>query len=212
MVSRKSLISYSMNFCSFILDTSIGKNINKIILFGSVARGDFNKESDIDIFIDTNKDIEKQVEKYLNLYQKSKLNEIWTQKGITNDLSIKIGTLDEWKLRREIISSGIILYGKYNDLPKESKYYMMIKINDIKKKKTSNQVKIWRKLYGYKQKVGNKTYIIKGLVEENKGKKIAKSVFILPMENRTPILEFLIKNKLNYTVNELWSDSNFQII
>ncbi len=207
MVSKESLISYSLSFCSFLLDTPFGKNINKIILFGSVARGDYNEDSDIDIFIDTEKNLEKLVDKYLNLFQESKQHEIWIQKGITNEISIKVGKLKEWKLRREVISSGILLYGKYSELPDELSYYLLIKIKDIYKKKPSNQVKIWRKLYGYKQKVGKKTYLIKGLIDKNNGKKIAKSVFIIPMENRKPIIEYLNKNKIIYTVHELWSDS-----
>ena len=57
MIERKSLIGYAAGFVSFIMDSRVGEDINRIILFGSVARGDFGKKSDIDLFIDTEKDI-----------------------------------------------------------------------------------------------------------------------------------------------------------
>lgn len=206
MMERESLISYAMSFASFLLDSKIGGKISKIILFGSVARGDFDEKSDIDIFVDTNADIEKDVDRLMTLFMSSKTYESWKLKGIKNDMSVKIGNLGEWSLRREIISSGILLYGKYNELPKNAKYYEMIKM-DLKKIKTSKQMRIWRKLYGYKQKIGNKVYTGKGIVEKAGGKKIGKAIILVPMENRREIMEFLKKNKIDFTVNELWSDT-----
>jgi len=206
MIERESLISYAMSFASFLLDSKIGTKISKIILFGSVARGDFDEASDIDIFVDTNAKIEKDVDRLMTLFMSSKTYEAWKLKGVKNDISVKTGYLEKWSLRREIISSGILLYGKYNELPKNAKYYEMIKI-DLKKFKTSDQVRIWRKLYGYRQKIGNKVYIGKGIVEKAVGKKIGKAIILVPMENRREIMEFLKKNKINFTVNELWSDT-----
>ena len=158
MIERESLISYAMSFASFLLDSKIGTKISKIILFGSVARGDFDEASDIDIFVDTNAKIEKDVDRLMTLFMSSKTYEAWKLKGVKNDISVKTGYLEKWSLRREIISSGILLYGKYNELPKNAKYYEMIKI-DLKKFKTSDQVRIWRKLYGYREKIGKKNNI-----------------------------------------------------
>ncbi len=55
-MNRYELIAYAMDFCSFLLKSEMANEIKKIILFGSVARGDFDSESDIDIFIDTEKE------------------------------------------------------------------------------------------------------------------------------------------------------------
>ena len=51
-INKSDLISYASNFVSFLLKYEISNEINKIILFGSVATGSFDKESDIDLFID----------------------------------------------------------------------------------------------------------------------------------------------------------------
>ena len=48
------LISYAMDFVSFFMQNSKNLDrINTIILFGSVARGEANKKSDIDLLVDT---------------------------------------------------------------------------------------------------------------------------------------------------------------
>ena len=206
MLSRESLISYAMNFAAFLVDSKAGEKINKIILFGSVAREDFTEESDIDLFIDADKKLEKEIEKIFTLFRSSQTYKTWELKGLKNELSLKVGNLKKWGLRREVISSGIVLYGKHSELPEKAVYYLMI-TTDLKKKKTAQQMKIWRKLYGYKQKIGKKVYESKGLLEEAGGRKLGKAIILIPMEKRKEILQFLNKNKVTYTVNELWSDT-----
>ncbi len=205
-MKQESLIGYALSFASFVLDSKIGKNINRIILFGSVARGDFTEESDIDVFVDTEKDIEIEAEKLLILFRSSRTHESWKLRGLKNQISLKIGNLKKWSLRREVISSGILLYGKYNDVPDGVKYYLMIKM-DLRRIKQAKQMRIWRKLYGYKQKIGKKIYTNNGLVESLGGEKLGKAIIIVPMETRLEILELLKKHKIKHTVYELWSDS-----
>ena len=116
--------------------------MNEIILFGSVARGDFGKDSDIDLFFDVNNDNqEEEIKKVLNnelvKFSKSKIAETWSLMGIKNNISIKVGILNEWKLKRSIISEGIVLYGKYKELPnnlKKSVYFNIKPIKNITKR------------------------------------------------------------------------------
>ena len=70
----------------------------------------------------------------------------------------------------------------------------MEKINRAKK------IRIWRKIYGYNQKIGKKTYDFKGLVE----KKLGKGAFITSMENSKEIIEYLKKNKATYSYFDIW--------
>lgn len=58
--------AYASYFVSYLLNNLGDSDINKIILFGSVARGEISKDSDVDIFIDVkrkDKKFEKKVEK-----------------------------------------------------------------------------------------------------------------------------------------------------
>ncbi|MBI5061033.1 MAG: nucleotidyltransferase domain-containing protein [Candidatus Aenigmarchaeota archaeon] len=208
-MNKSALISYAMDFASFLLGSGLSERISSIILFGSVARGDFDKESDIDIFIDVKKYdklLEEKVRKRFELFEKSEMKRKWELKGVKNPLSLKIGELKKWKIGRSVLSDGIMLYGKYRELPENLKYYSLFKIN-FDKIPRSEQVSIWRKLYGYSQKVGKKTYTSKGLVEQCGGKKLERGIIIIPIENKEKIINFLKKRKINYTINEIWSDT-----
>lgn len=202
-MNRNDLISYAINFISFLIRKK--SNINKIILFGSVARNEFDDESDIDLFIDSDLN-KKEIGSILELYEISEDAKKYRLEGIKNKISLKIGKVDEWKsIKRSIISNGILLYGKYEEMPKGIKNYMLFKIL-IGKIERKDKIKIWRKLYGYKQKVGKKIYYSKGLIEENEGKKLTSALFLIPIEKSQEIINFLKKNKINYEIKEVFMD------
>ncbi|MFH1631283.1 MAG: nucleotidyltransferase domain-containing protein [Candidatus Aenigmatarchaeota archaeon] len=203
-MKQNELISYALDFVSLLVEDSRSDKINKIILFGSVARGDFDHESDIDLFIDITENADF-VEKRLALFESSEMNRLWRLKGINNKISIKKGKLLKSSLKRSIISNGIILYGKYKEVPEKLQHWLLIKMNfDKLSRKIS--ISLWRKLYGYEQKVNEKRYISKGLIEKNGGKRLEKNIIIIPIEKRKKFLEFITKNKINHTISEIWSD------
>ncbi|MBS3151572.1 nucleotidyltransferase domain-containing protein, partial [Candidatus Woesearchaeota archaeon] len=99
-----SLISYSMDFASFLIQKIKNKDLIKnIILFGSVSREESEEESDIDLFIDVNKEnsnLEKEIMQILEQFLDSmKYKNYWKLLGIKNKNEIKltIGILDKWK-------------------------------------------------------------------------------------------------------------------
>lgn len=205
-MNRFELISYAMDFCSLLLRSIVSDRINGIILFGSVVRGDFDEESDVDIFVDSKYKIEKEVNKVLKSFEVSDVNEKWQLKGVRNPLSVKVGDLDKWKLRRSVISDGIVLYGKYKDVPKNVKYYLLLSL-DFKGLNRNKKISVWRKLYGYRQKMGSRSYVSKGLIGKVSGKKIDKGVIVVPSENKDEVIGFLKKNKIKHRINEIWSDT-----
>src|SRR3989339_689864 len=115
MIRQNELIGYALDFASHLV-TNIDK-IESIILFGSVARGDYDPESDIDFFIHTKeKNIYKKIKNAIDNYYLTERYKRWKLKGISNTFSCITGDLDseEWEeLRRGIINTGFILYGRY---------------------------------------------------------------------------------------------------
>ncbi len=209
MEMNYKLLSYALDFTSFLvqeLDQGLEK-VTAVILFGSVARGEAAAESDVDIFVDTlERDLEKKVKKITReFYHSRKYTEYWKLLGVQQEIKCMVGKLSEWKsLERSIISSGLTLYGKYSGKYETTPYTLLV---ISVKKKRSESVKIWRKLYGYSQKVGKKTYHSKGLVEEYGGKKITKGILLIPLGKSQYLIDFLRKKKVQCQIIEFLTDA-----
>ena len=198
-MERNKLISLAMNFSSFLLERM---QVKSIILFGSVAANNFDEESDIDLFVETIPGNENKIKNLLILYKKTKEYEKFKLEGIENEISIKSGNLEDWKnIKRSIISNGIILYGNYKGQPSDLRHKLLFILN-VEDLKRSDKIKIWRKLYGYKQKIGKKNYILKGMVD----KKIGRGAFLTSIENYQNLLVFLRKNKVKYSFFDIWTE------
>ena len=206
MREKNNLISYAMDFVSFALSKL--KNINKIILHGSVTRGDYNDESDIDLFFDTNeKNLDKKISKIIDDYYKTKKFKEWKLKGAENSFSIIVGGLEseEWKnLKRAIMNTGIILYGKYKGEVEKINQYVMLSFENIKPEK--KRVAIYRKLFGFN--TGEEKYV--GLVKKVAGVRIGKGVIIVPVDLVKKIIEYLKEKKVAFKVYDIWSDSKIE--
>ena len=200
---QNKIIAYALDFVSYLVEN--GAKIDRAILFGSVVTGEFDKESDADIFIETTEK-EDKIQDLLKEFEKTK-KENWELKGIENVISLKIGNLSKWPaLKRSIQSNGLLLYGQYNEIPDKINVYTLF-VLDFENLGRLNKVSIWRKLYGYSQKVKNKKYVFKGLVSELRGIKLKRGVISIPTENTIGFKDFLKKNKIRYKLYEIWSDS-----
>lgn len=200
---NRQLIAYASAFASFIIPKING--IKEIILFGSSARGEADKESDIDLFFNIeSKKHEKQIkdiiEKELKKFYTSKIAEQWTLKNIKNPIKVHVGILEEWGLKRSIISEGITLYGKYKELPENLEKFCLFNIEPIKN--ISKRNRIIRKLFGRAEK----NYSAEGIITKEKGKKLSPTSFIVSKEYAENIIKLLGKEKINYKFFEIWSD------
>ena len=205
---RNKLVAYAMHFASFVVEHGI--KLRSIILFGSVASGEFDKESDIDIFIDiaeSGRTEEKAVLGLLSNFEKT-FGEKWRLKGVNNQLSVTEGDINskEWEdLKRAIQSYGIVLYGQYSEPAKNIRPYLLFSLN-FQNSGRSQKVSLWRKIYGYGQKVGAKRYRSKGLIEQLGGIKVEKGVVLVPAARTSEFKDFLRKNRVTYSLVEVWSD------
>ena len=198
-MNRNKLISLAMNFSSFLIGQM---DVKSIILFGSVAKNNFDSESDIDIFVECNKKEEKKIENVLELYWKTEEYKKFRLEGIKNEITLKSGRLNEWKdLKRSIISGGIVLYGSYHGIPDKLNHKLLFLLN-LKGISRAVKIKVWRNLYGYKQKVGKRVYVSKGKVEERLG----RGAFLVPIQDSQEVIGYLKKNKINYSLFDVWKE------
>ena len=204
MAKRNELIAYAIDFVSYLISKE--PEINRVILHGSVARGDFDDESDIDIFVDILKYDEKTEKKINNIadgYYKTKKFKEWELKGIKNTFSLIVGSLDskDWKdLKRSIINTGIILYGKYKEETEKIKQYTLFSFENIKPDK--KRVVVFRKLFGFKLK--DKSYT--GLINKYKGIRVGKGAVLVPIESVNDLKRYFQEKKISAKMYDLWSD------
>ncbi|MBS3079137.1 nucleotidyltransferase domain-containing protein [Candidatus Pacearchaeota archaeon] len=185
------LDSYPMYFVSYLFDNlkDENENIEKIILFGSFAKQEATKESDVDLFIDTRKKSDKFSDKIRKIeanFYLSREASLFKIKGITNKFSIKIGKLNDWKdLERSIMSTGIILYSRYEtkELPFQTKHHIIFFWDKIGK----NRGAFLNRMYGFKVK--EKSYL--GLIQKYSGKKLGKSCVMIPIQYKDDVLKLI---------------------
>jgi len=182
--------AYASSFVSYLLRKLEDKinDIDEIILYGSVAKDNAMKTSDVDIFIDTKRDFKKEISNIVDEFYKSRAALLFKTKGIENDISIKTGELITWEeLHRSIASTGITLWGRYQTIEKPigSQHKIIFYWDKIEK----NRGAFLNKLYGFNNN-GKKRL---GLLEKINGHKIGKSNVIVPIEHKEEIIYLLKK-------------------
>jgi len=205
--SRKSLvnnmnndkIAYAAAFCSFLIERA---DVRSVILFGSTSRGGANKESDIDIFVDTQGN-KNRINGILDEFYESKINELWNLKGIKNPISLIIGNIEEkeWlDLKRSIITDGIVLFGKYKSEPEKLRHFMLFSYRGVTD--TKKRVNLHRKLFGYK--VGKRRY--EGIVSKSGGIRHGSGSFSVPIEKYRDVMDIFREMKTTPMITEIWMD------
>lgn len=203
------MISYIYDFLSILFDKTKEKDkIRTIMLFGSFARGNPRKDSDIDIFIDV---VDKDKEEISEIVREAldefelKATKTWHQRGIKNAIVPITDNIlkEQWsELRKDIAIYGKVLYGKYRAESANGKHAILIEY-DLTKIKQKEKVRVLRKLYGYRLKKGKKEYVQQGLASQVKGEKI-KNAFLVEISDYQRIIEFLKENKIPKKIREIW--------
>lgn len=199
------LVSYALDFVSFLMQNLKEKEksqINQVILFGSVARGEATKKSDIDIFIDTYKEIKSTKENInkikIKFLESAKFKEYWSLFDIKNEINLVIGKLENWKLRDSMLGSSLTLYQEYSPKLDKGKNKAILFWNAIKN--NSKRVMLNKKLFGYNYY--DKFY--KGLSEIYGGIKLGSNVILIPTEQLNLFLKEFRKFKIGVKIKRVF--------
>lgn len=196
------LLAYAEDFAAFLIERISLENIQKIILFGSVARNEASHNSDVDLFIDIIKnaeEIQKDAEKIKEQFLKSKIYQnYWLLKNIKNDIKLKIGKLNEWKdLKNSIIANGIVLYGKFEDIPEKGIHKTLLFWENVKPE--SKRVLLSKRLFGYKKE--NKQY--EGLIKKYNGERLGKGMILVSSESANIILKLFRSMRIKVRIKKV---------
>ncbi|MFA4886699.1 MAG: nucleotidyltransferase domain-containing protein [Candidatus Nanoarchaeia archaeon] len=196
------LTAYAMDVASFLIQKMKDKKVIKnIILFGSVAREESGKESDIDVFVDVfeeNKAVEKEIKKMLEeFYLSVKYKNYWKLLGMENEIQLIVGKLDDWKeLKPSIVANGITLYGKFKSSVEgiHKCFFIWENIQPNAKRVLFN-----KQMFGYKQ--GGKQY--SGILQKIQGERMGKGCVLVPLEASTTIHNLFKKHKITVKIKKV---------
>ncbi|MEK6960942.1 MAG: nucleotidyltransferase domain-containing protein [Nanoarchaeota archaeon] len=194
-------IAYAQDALTFLfLDNEEKGKIKGIYLFGSAVRGELEKESDIDLFIDCKKSdessIQKAAERAIARFHQSKDYEKWKNFGFEHPISVQVGDLYTWSLKSSILSEGITLYSiSPSTLPAERKILITFTLPKNKKK----YLQFTRTLFGRKEE----GYKDKGMIEVSGGIRIGSNVIIIPSGSQKKIIDKMNNEKIEYSLKEI---------
>ena len=174
------------------------EEIESIVLFGSLASGKFNEESDIDICVLFKRNTPKMLENTIFDYFLS------LGKDLNRSIQCVFFFLEDinnWDtiFIENILAEGQLLYGNpnyYEILIKtlEFRPYQILTLN-LRALNSSAKMKLKRILYGYKttKKYSEKLYKYKkeGIVKKLQGMKLGRGSFIIPEK-----VFIVVENKL----------------
>lgn len=204
-MKQEEVLAYAYEFVSILMEKT--RKIDEIILFGSVASGEFDKHSDVDIFIDTKaaKEVQKSVDSCLEEFERTTKRN-WSLRGIYLPIKPIVGNLSssQWSaLRRDVISCGITLFGRYKELPKGVKQRMILSFQ-MSKLDSKSKIAFIRRIYGYSSTKAQKIYEHKGLLQTLEGIKMGANTISLPAERFKEIYVEFKKAKIPFKVWEVW--------
>lgn len=199
--------NYAISAASHILQNlpeSWTNKISSIILFGSVAQDRATHKSDVDLFFDADlgktksKSFKKILDKIVEDFYLSKGALQYKLEGVDNKISVVVGKLDEWGLKRSIISTGIVLFGRYKSSVEKGqlKQHFIISWDAPKK----NRGAFLNKLYGYSVK--KKRY--PGMADKYKCIRTGKSSMIVPTEHKDKFTSHMEKYGVDYQILEIF--------
>ena len=204
-LNRETLIAYTYAWLSFLFrEPYVKGKIRSIHLFGSVARNEFDEESDIDVFVNvTQKEAVRPVEiacrRSLKKFYNSKEFKKFELRGIRNEVSPKIGMISKWpELKKSIERESLLLYA-VSMFGKLEKGFILI-LESMREPAKRNRV--MRYLFGRRERKFKRI----GKVEELGGRKLTARSFLIPAKNFNQIAKFLNKEKVKFTLVEVWID------
>ncbi len=205
------LLAYASTFVSLLLEKEvILEQVSQIIVFGSVARGDFDETSDLDLFIDIKnlgkkKFVETTVKETLVQFEIVAEN-TWSLRNIRVPLKTICGSLHEpqWKnLNNELIGTGIVLYGRYAVAPDGLSQYCLVhySLSQLSQKK---KMLLLRTLYGCCTTKSKKKYESPGIISSLNAKKIGANQLLVSIADLKKITDLLKQFKLPFSIQEVW--------
>ena len=178
-------------------------SMEAIVLFGSMARGDYDSRSDIDIMIVIN-------DNHPSEYS-ANISKIITELKPHREIRTVVTNLLDYDedYYQNVLRDGKVLFGKVLLSPDDLalKPYLLVSY-DLTDKPNSLQVKISKRVHGYTStKVVNgqkKVYTYQGLKDSEGAKLVSKSAVILQFNKGKEFTDELKELDVQFKVFKVW--------
>jgi len=200
-IQTSNTISYSLHFLSFFFaQKEAAVKVQAVYLFGSAVRGQLEKKSDIDLFMECASGDEQRVSQLVDAalvrFIFSKEYGKWKLLKFTYPFSVQTGQLKKWELHLSITSEGILLFSrKPQGSSGQRKVLFLIRYPQAKR----DYIHLKRLLFGRTEK----EYRDSGSVKEFGGEQLNSTSFLIPKEAQTKMIEVLSKEKVDFTMREM---------
>lgn len=179
------------------------QTLNTIILYGSLARGDYHPRSDIDLLLVFD---EEDPSKHL-----SDITTIISDMKPHREIKPVLTNLKDVEpaLLKNIVEEGIVLFGKIVLAPENIglRHYRIISYN-LSDVSATIRARVARRVYGYtsRKRLGDKIkeYSYEGLIERKDCFVFGKGVIALPSEDADGFMFFLDRNGVKYRSRDVW--------
>jgi len=197
------VVPYAMDFVSFVLEhisQKCAERIRNIPLFGSGARAEYTKQSDIDIFFEVSENMESVEKEVIHaseeFYSSVKNKGYWKLKGFRQIFSCKVGNQAIWgNIYPALLSDGVVLYGKYCSSEIRGSNQALLFWENIPS--STARINLCRILNGYTAR--GKKY--PGMLKRYDSVRLSKGSVLVPLEYRQHFRD--IFKKLKVPVKEL---------
>lgn len=183
--------------------------LEQIILFGSAAKNEMHKKSDIDLLMimdtehpETSKEAKIAHKIASDVSKKHRARHSFSMVFANKSLSdVEPDFL--WNVAKE----GIVIWGKPDFKPIKTLKPWVIISYSLKNISPKNKMAVHRTLYGYRveKKVGDKIYINESEGIVNKiGKKLGEAVVMLPAKEAESVINALEEHGAHYSLKKIW--------
>ncbi|NYB53055.1 MAG: nucleotidyltransferase domain-containing protein [Methanobacteriaceae archaeon] len=198
---------------SFELARKLSKisSLEAVVLFGSAARGEMHKKSDIDILLYFDADHDPEIGEEGRLVHKL-AGEVEKKYHMDNPFSFVFMNKNEnidSEFLWEVAKDGVVLYALPSRILGKEDYLKPSAFISYSFKGLPARDKMFvkRRLYGYQVKSihGGKEYFNegKGIVQEQ-GKKMGRATFLIDASHVDEVLELFHEKNVQYKIIKVW--------
>jgi predicted nucleotidyltransferase len=177
--------------------------LTSVVLFGSMARGDYDKGSDIDLLLVFE---EENPKRHMD-WVAGIITELRPHREIRPTFT-NLKDVDP-SLVREVLREGRVLYGRVVMSPEGAglRAYKIISY-DLRGASSTVRARVARRIYGYESEKEIKGKVKKYTYEGLKSRKdcyvLGKGVVALPQEDAIGFIEFLKRSNVAYKEIDAW--------